>query len=81
MLQNNQAATLPRHTLPEAIDAVQNFEASGGQLTRFSSFGHDPLQTRPDLLTQRETLFKERFPSFDEFFHTVVNNDTSLFSL
>ena len=80
MSENNQVVPVPLHTLPEATDAIQSFEDLGGHLTLFSPFREDPLQGRPHMMSQRETLFRERYPAFDAFFHTVANSDTSLFS-
>ena len=40
--------------VPEADDIVRDFEAQGGRITRFSSFGSDPLESEPRLLEERE---------------------------
>ena len=65
--------------LPEPDDAVQQMESMGSRLTHFSPFGRDPLESRNDLLQQREDAFKARFPQFDTFFYTVVNGDITIF--
>ena len=79
MWQNSQAVPVDPHLLPEPDVAVQEFESFGGNLTLFSPFSCDPLQGRPDLVTQRETQFHGRYPDFGPFFYTVVNGDYSLF--
>jgi len=75
----NQAVEVDSALLPDAEEAVTNFEASGGQLTQFSAFGVDPLQNYPSLVAQREAEFHQQFSDFSDFFHTVVNNDYYLF--
>ena len=79
MQRNNQAAQIDAHLIPEPIEALQLFESHGGHITVFSPFGQDPLEERPDLSSQREARFLERFPDFGPFFHSAVNNDFTLF--
>ena len=79
MRRNNQAARITPSLLPEPEDAVQQYEASGGHLTIFSSFGEDPLRDRLDLVNQREAEFLKKYPDFGGFFYHVVNGDHSLF--
>ena len=57
---------------------VQQFEALGGHITNFTSFGEDPLRSHPNLVAEREAKFHEQYPDFTEFFHTIVNGDSSL---
>ena len=64
--------------VPEPLDAVQQFEVHGGHLTLFSAFGRNPLEDREDLIKAKEDFYK-KYPDFDCFFYTVVNNDYSLF--
>jgi len=79
MIQNNQAKTIEPSIIPDTDDAVQMYESHGGHITLFSDFGKDPLSERRDLLNLREEKFFERYPRFDEIFHTVVNNNRTLF--
>ncbi len=79
MQQNNQATQIDGRLLPEPDGALQSFESHGGHITVFSPFGQDPLMEQPDLSSQREARFFERYPDFGPFFHSVVNGDFSLF--
>jgi len=79
MHRNNQVMPVDPVLVPEPQDAVQQFESHGGQLTLFSPFGRDPLQERVGLISQREEEFYRRYLNFSPFFHTVVNDDYSLF--
>ena len=79
MSENNQAKFIDPSLLPEADDAVRMYEAYGGQITLFGNFGSDPLLQRSDLSKVREERFFEQYPTFDNIFHAVVNNDSTLF--
>ena len=43
LINYSQAVEVDSALLPDAEEAVANFEASGGRLTQFSAFGVDPL--------------------------------------
>jgi len=75
----NQAIPINPSIIPEANDAVQQFQSAGGQLTIFNSFGEDPLLSNPALVTQREMEFLRYHANFSEIFYTLVNGDYTLF--
>ena len=79
MNNNNQAAQLNPSVIPTPDDALQQFQDCGGDITVFNCFGQDPLELRPDLITEREDLFCQRNPTFDEIFHSTVNGNDLLF--
>jgi hypothetical protein len=79
MRSNYQTAKIDSFAVPEPDNAVQMFEANGGQLTYFSPFGHDPLEQYPELVDERQSTFHSYYPDFAQFFYTIVNNDYSLF--
>ena len=79
MRRNDNTVQISSSLIPEPDEAVQLFESKGGHITLFSPFGRDPLETRPDLYSQRNLKFIERYSDFQPFFHTVVNGDYSLF--
>jgi hypothetical protein len=79
MRENNQAVQIDSRILPEPAAAVQQFQEMGGRLTAFSPFGHDPLQNNPALLAQRDRRFQEQYPDFNQFFHSTVNGNNSVF--
>ena len=58
---------------------VCHFEEMGGHITRESPFGHDPLAERGDRSAERNTRFQQSFPDFSPVFHSICNNDFSLF--
>jgi hypothetical protein len=65
--------------VPTVDEAVAGFQAKGGRLTLFSSFGVDPLEGRDDLCQIRIRNFHERFNNFSSIFHSVCNEDDTLF--
>lgn len=79
MESNNGAVLIDPALLPEPEKAVEEYEATGGQLTIFNSFGEDPLRHDCDLVIQRETQFYQQYPDFTQFFYTVANGDHFLF--
>lgn len=78
MNANNHAKKIYASLIPEREVAVQQFEALEGHITNFTSFGEDPLRSHPNLVAEREAKFHEQYPDFTEFFHTIVNGDSSL---
>ena len=79
MASNNQAARINPQLIPSPEDAMRQFEEAGGHITHFSGFGEDPLASNSIQLQQRKIRFHQRYPTFDVFFHTVVNGDDNLF--
>ena len=79
MSNNDQVAQLNPSVIPSPDDALQQFESCGGEITVFNAFGQDPLELRPDLITEREELFHRQHPSFNEIFHFTVNGNYSHF--
>ena len=79
MHKNNKAKIIDVVNLPEADQALQMYENEGGNINRSSEFGQDPLKERADLKNIREENFFEQYSSFDDFFHTVVHYDFSMF--
>jgi hypothetical protein len=79
MYRNNQAAQVDPHVIPQPEEALRLFESHGGNITRFSQFGEDPLKYDERLFSQKEAMFTQRYRDFGIFFHIIVNNDYSLF--
>lgn len=79
MRSNNRAQRINQGVIPDSTNAIHQFQAHGGQLTLFSNFGIDPLKDEPHKFEQRETRFKQRYATFDQFFSNVVNGDFNLF--
>lgn len=76
--QNSHVVPINPAILSQPADAVRQMEAAGSHYTYFSPFGQDPLKDRIDLF-QRQDMFSAQFPHFDDFFHTVVNGDFTVF--
>lgn len=72
MRRDNRTVAIDPHVLPEPYDAVSQFEGCGGL---YSNFGNDPLASRSDLVSCRESTFKERYPNFEPFFNNTVNGN------
>lgn len=75
MRHNNMAQRVAPLVLPEVDKAVHEMESLGSHLTQFSAFGKDPLLGHQMLIDQRETMFNEKYPDFQHFFHHVVNQN------
>uniref|UniRef100_A0A1X7UTI5 Uncharacterized protein n=1 Tax=Amphimedon queenslandica TaxID=400682 RepID=A0A1X7UTI5_AMPQE len=75
MRRANMTAYVQPSVLPETEDAVREMESLGSNLTYFSGFGIDPLQGQVHLIEERDRLFRQRYPDFGPFFHSVVNRD------
>lgn len=79
MQSNNCAAKVDEQLVPLPEDAVQQFEELGGTITHFSPFGKDPIAHNHVLFNERDTLFQDRYPTFDNLFHRLVNGDDKPF--
>lgn len=78
MMSNNHAAKIDPQNILSSEEAVKLFEEDGGHLTYFRDFGVDPL-SGDEKVTMREATFHARYPTFEPFFHRLVNGDDSLF--
>ena len=72
-------ARIPYHTVPSTEHAVVPFEQNGGQLTRESNFGTDPLSGYDHLQMLREMDFRCRYPCCSEVFENVLHVDQMKF--
>lgn len=71
---NNQIAKIEPQLIPTPENALMQYEAAGGRITHFNSFGIDPLID--DLLIEEQnTQFQRRYPTVDTLFHQLVNSD------
>lgn len=78
-MENNQTVAVPPHLIKEPVEVLEDYESIGGSITVFSPFGNDPLSSRPNLISRRDEVFYELYPTFDSIFYTVVNGDFTLF--
>ena len=79
MQQDNRTRAIPPSLLPNTEEANRMYRASGGRLTDPSPFGSDPLEHLGDRKRLREQAFSERYPSFNDIFHHLVNGDSAPF--
>ena len=76
---DHMLARIPSHAVPSTEHAVMQFEQDGGQLTRESNFGTDPLSGYDRLQMLRERDFRCRYPSCSEVFENVLHGDQMMF--
>jgi hypothetical protein len=70
--QRNQTTQVAQYLVPDVATAANNYEGMGGQLTRFPSFGVDPLLGRPEGQQRRDENFEAQF-DVAAVFGSVVN--------
>ena len=70
--QNNRTTQVPPHFVPDVATTVTSYEATGGQLTRFPSFGTDPLAGNPERQQRRDENFEAQF-DVARVFGSIVN--------
>lgn len=76
MVDHNRTFVLPSaHILPTSEEAVTAYENEGGHLSRPEVFGIDLLTGHPELQKLRSDNFNAVYPSFDFFFHSLVNGN------
>ena len=68
----NHASRIFPQMVPDTPDAASNYEAMGGQLTTFSSFGQDPLA---GFQRQRDELFHRQCDASYVFGNVVNGHD------
>ena len=68
MSQDSHAMQVPPATVPDTASAVNDYEQSGGSLTRPGTFGVDPLEDRRDLDMIRYDRLINAVGSFDDIF-------------
>ena len=61
--------------IPIVKDVKQMYTTAGGTITRDSSFGVNPLANSNVLINQRESKFIRDYPTFDEIYSNVINED------
>ena len=79
MKKKNHVVPVMPTLIPVVSDAVREYEALGGSLTRSSSFGIDPLESSPVLKERRQELFHSQYPQFDPVFYSCVNDKSHIF--
>ena len=79
MANNYQAKGVPPSVVPSKNEAVTAFQAAGGHLTLFSTYGEDPLAADPQKYLMRTQAFESRYPDLSRIFSDLVNGEESLF--
>ena len=78
--QRNRTTQVEPHLVPDVTAAADNYEAKGGQLTRFPAFGTDPLTGNPEHQRRRDAIFEAQF-DIDAVFGSIVNGQDAQFRL
>ena len=78
--QRNRATQVAPHLVPDVLAAADNYEAMGGQLTRFPAFGVDPLTGNSEHQRTRDALFETQF-DVAAVFGSIVNGQDLPFRL
>ena len=79
MGRNNHTKPINQGILPNPIDAVQLYQQQGGYLRDPYQAGTDPLDGDAYRLGVRHEAFVEKYPSFQDIFSRLVNNDSTVF--
>lgn len=79
MARSNKAQRVTNSVLPSPGAAVHMYTSSGGNLRDPGPFGIDPIDTNSSKTNIRSSAFSEKFPSFSNIFHEVVNGNSSIF--
>ena len=75
-MDNNKTFVLPSiHILPTSAAAVAAYESEGGHVTVHEVFWVDLITGNQELQKLREDNFKAIYPTFDGFFHSLVNGN------
>jgi hypothetical protein len=78
--EHHNTTRLPNGTIPSVDDPVTMYEASGGQLSRDSLFGVDPLAQHPQEQRYRIRDFHIRYNRFEAIYHNVVSGNGEEFN-
>ena len=77
--QLNRFPKINQNHLPDTTAAVAMYNQEGGNLSDGARFGHDPLSGHSNKMSIRHQAFTERYPSFEDIFHQLVNSNSTLF--
>ena len=76
---NNRTGVIDPCLVPSTDEAVIWYEETGGRLTRSRTFGDDLLHNVPALQLERDRLWLEASPTFDQIFSDAVSGTGTLF--
>lgn len=79
MQQNNKTKKIPPHMLPALDQATEAYRNNSGTLTDPAPYGCDPLEQDADKKRIRVQAFHDRFPSFEDILHNLVNGHSTVF--
>ena len=71
MASKNQVARIAPQVLPSPEEALKLYEEAGGNITRYSRFGEDPLRNDNTRIQQRLSDFHEVYPAFEPIFYKL----------
>ena len=73
MRETKKTVDLPELLIPSVPEAVRMYESFGGNLTRNSTFGDDPLINIEHAYESRERMFRAQQPSGSDIFSEIVH--------
>ena len=76
---NNKAAAIHANQIPRPQEAIDNYRSNGGSITDPELDIEDPLNGDPGKSDIRFQCFTRRFPSFDNIFHSIVNENPTAY--
>ena len=79
VLIDNRVKHVTQSLLWSPTQAANLYRQSGGNITDPAGFGIDPLLSDQHKSLIRSQAFKDKVPSFEPVFHTLVNGDNRLF--
>lgn len=65
--------------IPQPDQAVTDYRLNGGRITDPEQDIKDPLFNSSDKMDIRFQLFTKQYPSFEAIFHSVVNENVTVF--
>ena len=78
-LHLDQLPKLNPSLLPDTTAAIAMYNQEGGNISDGAQFGSDPLTGDANKMSIRHQAFTERYSSFEDIFHQLVNSNNNLF--
>ena len=78
----SQLSSIPKihlQHLPDVTTAISMYNQDGGNISDGAQFGYDPLNGYANKIAIRQQAFSDRYPSFEEIFHQLINSNNNLF--
>lgn len=77
--QLNRFPKINQSHLPDTAAAITMYNQEDGNISDGAQFGYDPLTGHTNKISIRHQAFTERYSSFEDIFHQLVNSNSTLF--